>query len=354
LNFIGRTDNEKGIALFLVLWVLTLLSVIVGEFCHTMRTELNIARNFKEQTQAYYLAAAGVNVAIRELIKNTVMPRETKPSDDKAQEEKTEWRANTDIPAISFGGGTFKVEIGNESGKININRAGEHLLRMMISHFDIEDSDKDIIMDSILDWRDTDTLHRVNGAEDDYYLSLSPPYECKDADFDSIEELRQVKGITSEIFESLKEIVTVYVDTDSEGSPNNDKKQFDFNKININAASPQVLKSLPGMTDEMLQEIIAHREKEDFNSLTELVPLLDPEIYSGITEYLSVEMSPLFTIRSVGTLEDSRTQEGVKVLIKIDRSLEKKYRILRWTDALEYSIDFQIRQGMSPTCPYDV
>jgi len=338
LKFTEKTSNEKGIALFLVLWVLTLLSVIVGEFCHTMRTELNITRNFKEQTQAYYLAVAGVNVAIRELIKNTVMPREIKPSEDEAQEEKIEWRANTDIPAISFGSGTFKVEIGNESGKININRAGEHLLKMMISHFDIEDSDKDMIMDSILDWRDTDNLHRVNGAEDDYYLSLSQPYECKDADFDSIEELRQVKGITPEIFESLKEIVTVYVDTDSEGSAKNDKKQFDFNKININAASPQVLKSLPGMTDEIIDEILEYREKEDFKSVTELLPLIDPEIYSEIAQYLSVEMSPIFTIRSVGTLEDSRTQEGVKVLIKIDRSLEKKYRILRWTDALEFQI----------------
>ena len=338
MKFAEKTSNEKGIALFLVLWVLTLLSVIVGEFCHTMRTELNITRNFKEQTQAYYLAVAGVNVAIRELIKNTVMPREIKPSEDEAQEEKIEWRANTDIPAISFSSGTFKVEIGNESGKININRAGEHLLKMMISHFDIEDSDKDMIMDSILDWRDTDNLHRVNGAEDDYYLSLSQPYECKDADFDSIEELRQVKGITPEIFESLKEIVTVYVDTDSEGSAKNDKKQFDFNKININAASPQVLKSLPGMTDEIIYEILEYREKEDFKSVTELLPLIDPEIYSEIAQYLSVEMSPIFTIRSVGTLEDSRTQEGVKVLIKIDRSLEKKYRILRWTDALEFQI----------------
>ncbi len=334
----GRTGNEKGIALFLVLWVLTLLSVIVGEFCHTMRTEVNITRNFKEQTQAYYLAVAGVNAAIRELIKNAVMPREIKPSEDESQEEKMIWRANADIPAVSFAGGTFKVEIGNESGKININRAGEHLLKMMISHFDIEDSDKDMIVDSILDWRDADTLHRVNGAEDDYYLSLSPPYECKDADFDSIEELRQVKGITSEIFESLKEIVTVYVDRDSAGSSKDDKKQFDFNKININAASPQILKSLPGMTDEMTWEIIAHREKDDFRSLAELLPLLGPEIYSGIAEYLSVEMSQLFTVRSVGTAEDSRTQDGVKVLIKIDNSLKKKYRILRWTDTLEFQI----------------
>lgn len=338
MKFAGKRDREKGIALFLVLWVLTLLSVIVGEFCHTMRTEVNITRNFKEQTQAYYLATAGVNAAIRELIKNTVMPMETKPSEDELQEKKIEWRANRDIPAVSFAGGTFKVEIGNESGKININRAGEQLLKMMIGRFDIEDSDKEMIVDSIIDWRDTDTFHRLNGAEDDYYLSLSPPYECKDADFDSIEELRQVKGITPEIFESLKEVVTVYTDESSSGNSKDDKKQFDFNKININIAEPVLLKFLPGISDDMIKEIIAYREKEDFNSLTELLPLVGPEIYPGIAEYLSVQMSPIFTIRSVGTPEDSRTREGVHVLIEIDTSLKKKYRILRWTDALEFQV----------------
>ena len=56
--------NEKGIALFLVLWVLTLLSVIAGEFCFAMRTEVNMTRNFKGQTEAYYIALAGMNRAI--------------------------------------------------------------------------------------------------------------------------------------------------------------------------------------------------------------------------------------------------------------------------------------------------
>ena len=57
-------------ALFLVLWVLTLLSVIVGEFCYTMRTEINITRNFKEGTESYYISVAGLNRTIAELLKS--------------------------------------------------------------------------------------------------------------------------------------------------------------------------------------------------------------------------------------------------------------------------------------------
>ncbi|MBT9438408.1 MAG: hypothetical protein GAS50_04355 [Desulfobacterales bacterium] len=80
--------NENGIALFLVLWVLTLLSVIVGEFCHAMRTEVNITRNFKEETQSYYIAMAGVNRSIAELIRNKIMPQKAEYPDSEEEERR--------------------------------------------------------------------------------------------------------------------------------------------------------------------------------------------------------------------------------------------------------------------------
>ena len=62
-----KKDDERGIALFMVLWVLALLTVIVSEFCVAMRTEVNMTRNFKEETQAFYIAGAGLNIAINRI-----------------------------------------------------------------------------------------------------------------------------------------------------------------------------------------------------------------------------------------------------------------------------------------------
>jgi general secretion pathway protein K len=325
------SKNETGIAMFLVLWVLTLLSVIVGEFCHAMRTEVNITRNFKEETEAYYIALAGMNSAVSELIKNENAPQKPENS-DKEKEDKIEWRVNADIPAIPFGAGQFKVEIGNESGKININKAGESLLRMMTEFFEIEDSEKAVIADSILDWRDQDSLHRLNGAEDDYYLSLPKPYPCKDVDFDAVEELLLVKGITAEIYEVLKEIVTV-LDT-GEAEPEAGNRGSDSDKININAASPEMLLSLPGMTEDMVSEIIEYRKEKDFKSQSELYPIVGDEVYTAILPYLAypASISSFFTVRSVGMLNDSLTRQSVKVLVKIDPRLPKKYRIVEWIE----------------------
>ncbi len=205
--------GQAGIALFLVLWVLTLLSVIVGEFCHAMRGEVNTVRNFKEETEAYYIAQAGVFRAIEELVRKHVFPKPPEEKTIKAEEEipVDVWRVNVDIPAVKFGQGSFEVRLDNESGKVDLNAANPAMLRMLLNHFELEEQEKDVIVDSILDWRDEDDLHRLNGAEDDYYLGLPKPYPCKDGDFDAVEELLLVRGVTAEVFlGGLKELVTVF------------------------------------------------------------------------------------------------------------------------------------------------
>ncbi len=78
--------SERGIALFLVLWVMALLTVIAGEFCYAIRTEANITRNFKEETQAYYIAVSGLFWAIGKLVVNEFVPREVKTPDGKEEQ----------------------------------------------------------------------------------------------------------------------------------------------------------------------------------------------------------------------------------------------------------------------------
>lgn len=356
--------SESGIALFLVLWVLTLLSVIVGEFCHAMRAEVNITRNFKEETQAYYIAEAGLNRAVAELIRNEVIPPKVKSPYSEGEEEEEEeirWRINTEIPPVPFGGGQFEVNIGNESGKVNINQADMQLLGMMLGGFDLEDMDKDVIVDSILDWRDKDHFHRLNGAEDDYYLSLPDPYECKDGDFDSVEELLLVRGVTAEMFfGGLRDMVTVYQDKDTtkerkrssiqtyltiqnraepsiqeyltlenRGKVGRGKSSFDFNKININAASVEMLRSLPLMTEELVQAIVEYREEEDFPSLTDLNHVVGPDVYAAISPFITLKTCPYYTIKSVGTVEGSQTQQGMQALVKIDTKLKNGYFMIQ-------------------------
>lgn len=55
------------------------------------------------------------------------------------------------------------------------------------------------IADAILDWVDDDTAVRDYGAESEYYQGLNPPYECKNAPLESLDELMLIRGVTEEL-----------------------------------------------------------------------------------------------------------------------------------------------------------
>jgi general secretion pathway protein K len=325
--------NEKGVALFMVLWVLILLSAIVTEFCFAMRTEINMVRNFKEQTEAYHIALAGINRVIDELVRNEFSPEKDKLLEG-GDETAPRWRMNTDIPAVPFAKGSFKIKIKNEGGKIDLNTANERLLKLLLKGFDIEEQEKSIIVDSIIDWRDENDLHGMNGAENAYYQSLPEPYKCKNGEFDSIEELLMVRGVTPELFYGgLDNMVTAFQDRGSKrGKVRRARKRTGDSKICINAASKAMLLTLPQMTDDLAQSVLDFRKEADFKSLGEVSTLLGADVYQAISQYITLAPSPYYQIVSVGTIIDSRTRQGVSAIVEINRSLDKGYRVVQWSD----------------------
>lgn len=332
-----QLKKNSGIALVLVLWVIMLLSVIAGEFCHVMRTEAQITKNFMEQTQAYYIAHAGISMAMSGLIQQMVDM--TNPRQNVSESSsKVKWRIHAPIPPISFAQGYVEIKIENESGKVNLNEADQNLLHVVLKAFNIDENQRNIIVDSIIDWRDADNFHQLNGAEDDYYQSLSKPYSCKNANFDTIEELLLVRGMTPELFYSgLNEMVTAFSQSPNlltPGFPMAAIFRKQSNRININAASPKLLRALPQMTDDLVAAMIQYREKKDFLSVHELVSVIGPEVYKAIYPYISLDISPFYTITATGRIENSQTKHTVQALVEINFQLPDKYRIIQWRDVV--------------------
>ena len=199
-------NNEKGIALLLVLWIVILLSVLCAELSWTMRTETSIAGNYKEGLQAYYTAEAGINRALLELIKTMNSTSRLKKSDDEEDEEDISWEPGGGPYCCKFGEGKYEVRIEDEGNKLNLNAfiAKKNILvlkRLLTEKIGIEGEQRDIVADSLIDWRDTNhNITGINGAEEDYYKSLDSPYECRDGKIPVVDELLLVRGVTEEIY----------------------------------------------------------------------------------------------------------------------------------------------------------
>jgi len=80
----------------------------------------------------------------------------------------------------------------DEAGKLNLNTATVAMLQQLPGM-------TDELAASIIDWRDADDEVTANGAESGTYLGLQPSYSCKNAPFESIEELAWVHGATRTI-----------------------------------------------------------------------------------------------------------------------------------------------------------
>jgi type II secretory pathway component PulK len=84
----------------------------------------------------------------------------------------------------------YNFGIVDESSKVNLNVASANSL-LTLPGITSEAAD------SIADWVDTDdNTTGSDGGESSYYEGLAEPYECKNASFDTVDELLLVKGIT--------------------------------------------------------------------------------------------------------------------------------------------------------------
>lgn len=320
-NIRNRTivKNQKGgVALVLVVWIMVVLIAIAGEFTYSMRTEVNIARNFKEEEEAYQLALAGIEQAKLEILAvkiNTVVyinEDNVLVFGDGGEEEETLIERKGEL-----GNGSFAYVITDEDGKFNINTASDdplfkNRLKFIIGETGIESTEVDTIVDSIIDWRDTTEGFHLYGAEEDYYQSLEKPYSCKDGPFDSLEEILLVKGMTSEY---------LYGSKADEEEGNEEEKYYEgvakyltvygAGTININTASDRVLEAYFGI--DKANAIITQR-------LTG--PILSPQFNGKVS-------SEIFTVISTGTNAEGTIKRSVKIVVqKKDKNLEMLY----WND----------------------
>jgi general secretion pathway protein K len=226
-NSIGRDrgsdmalGNRRGIALLAVLGALVLLSVIAAAFVTETRTETKLARNAA-------LADAGVQRAVLALLdtrgegdKDDDEDEEEDDEDEEDEEDEEDrapgpaavagWRVDGTVYRWTFAGEEVLISVQDETGRIDLNRAQEELLRGLFESVGVEAEEAGALVDAIADFRDEDDLTRLSGAEDDDYRAAGLAWGAKDARFETVAELQQVLGMTRELYEQVAPLVTVY------------------------------------------------------------------------------------------------------------------------------------------------
>ncbi len=324
--------------LVFILWVLFLLCLFGLYLGRGARQKAIFIKRIGERSSLRFIGQAAVNYAIMEVLKDDSKGIDSF-SDTWASDEEEFKNVKVSLGEFNVfynyhedGKIERKYGVVDEARKININKADiKTMERLFEAVFGMSKTEAKELSAAIIDFRDKDSYLSIpqGSAEDSYYRNLPEPYDCKDADYETVYELLLVKGINRDIFLRLKDFVTIYGDK----------------SVNINTAPKEVLFAI-GIEKTLIDKIISYRKGEDgkigteddriFTSVQSVLPVLSqsfslsPSEVENLSNIIAAGFirvsSDYFRINSEAKLSYS------KVVSRTECVVDREGRILFWRE----------------------
>lgn len=255
---------QRGVALLTVLLVVAVVTVVCAGLIARQQLAIRASANQLHTRQAWQYALGGETLA-RVMLRRDFRQGNAAQQIDHLGEP---WAQ----PSISFpldDGGELRIHIEDLNGRFNLNSLlreggqGEEggaaqvdqkalkQFRLLLTRLGI---DATLYPQRLLDWLDPNQeMTGVNGAEDDQYLLLAPPYRAANRPLKDISELRLLLDMKEADYRKL----APYVAALPSGAA-----------LNLNTASAPVLASLSEVFDPAVaQAIVTLRGRQGFPSV---------------------------------------------------------------------------------------
>lgn len=263
--------DRRGFALMAALWLVVLVGVTGYELSVRSRSRRLAVANSLERTQAEAAADGALETVRGELAMRLSRPLTARANGGPALDP---WSDLTLLNAdtIHLGDALALPRVYDAGSRIQVNRVAEGDLRRFLAAIPVDAGLADRLAQRIMDWRDADDFRRARGAERDDYLRAGARRLPTNADFGRIDELRDVDGMSPELFARLAPHLTV----------------LGTGQVNVNAAPREVLLSLPGLGDEAIAAIVqAQRARRPIRSMEELTAQLSSGARSSLVEVMA-------------------------------------------------------------------
>ena len=307
--------KQRGVALVLVLWILSILMLMAGSFALTMRRESAGVSGIRAHAEAQAAAQAGIALAQAMLFHD---------------DENKRWRVDGSVYEIHYPHSIMRIQIQSQAGKIDLNSAPVSLLHHVLQYAPLDKQAQLNLENAILDWRDADDDTRPFGAEKEAYHSAKLHYAPRNKPFRSMEELQMVRGMNSEILNWMQPLFTVYAAGQTE--------------LDYTVASREVLSVLPEIDVNLLDAYITSREKSILlHTPMPVIPRIEnagqamTQDVQSITEPATMpEISVVSVVVEVQLENDTSLQLEV-MMEKMDGANNLPFQLLSWKNQAEYT-----------------
>jgi general secretion pathway protein K len=308
--------------LLAVMSAVTVMLLVALAFSGSVQIETRTAIYRKEATQAYALAAGGVQRAIMEI---------AYPPAEEQKDNPRVWKRGQRLVRVPFERGVAVVEIVNEAGKVDLNVAGRKQLARLFQARGLQTSEASDLAMAIEHWRSpVGTDEEGFKTLDDYYHDAG--YRPAHNSFTSVEEVLRVRGMSRDIFYGTAKYsrkdgiqyqygvgqdLTIYSKTPL---------------LNVNYASQAVLRSVPGVTADFAESIVQERRKKPFQSLDEMADRLATSVPDEAMSFLNCDEGKTYSIVSVGAVQGSRVRRTIKAVVQVTPDGPALHRVIAWYD----------------------
>jgi general secretion pathway protein K len=285
--------RQRGSVIIVTLWTITLMTILVAAIAAQNRLSAQAAYFHQQDVENWAQVLGVINQAEMEILLEQ-MPPPVIETEDAGSSDSFAASINEALASPAqrqyrhFNGKELElyypqpddmaVRIYSHAGKINIGDISTQNLRAMIEkklggRMEADQQQIDDMIEAWNDWRDLNEGASVNGAENDYYMSLDPPYLPRNGALETVEELLQIRGF-AEVFGDvdLDAAFTVYGEEP---------------EINLNLATLEAMRLLPGLDDELIAKIVAFREEKEFQGNGDVAQLVPAEIMSELRGWLN-------------------------------------------------------------------
>jgi len=268
------TGSRRGVALVMVLWLMTILCALALQISFLCRLRLQATRNSADAVRALFLARAGVERAMADL-------QGTRDAPETAED----LRESTERPYhdIELGGGSYTLladprdslgdeheyGISDEAARVNVNTADAAMLR------GVPGIDADLAADILLLRKENGPILEVGDllliealdplvlyGEDQNQNGLLDPNE------DDGEESWPPDNGDEELDRGLAGCITCC-------SAARNITATGEKRVNINSSSAdEILKNVPGVSKQQADSIVEHRNKQKFASIAHLLDVM--------------------------------------------------------------------------------
>ncbi|MDZ5842641.1 general secretion pathway protein GspK [Stenotrophomonas maltophilia] len=188
--------RSRGAALVLVLWLIALMTALVGAFALSARVEHLQERVLDDDARGQERARAGLEYALMRLSPDPL---------------RAPWQADGRTYRWQFDGARIEIQVLDENGKINLNLADVALLTAFLQALGEPVDNARQLAGAIVDWRDEDSLLQPGGgAEAQDYAAAGLPYGPRNKRFETLGELQRVLGMNGPLYRKMLPHLTLY------------------------------------------------------------------------------------------------------------------------------------------------